>query len=113
MNNEKLREEIRQVVQACPFGPLTELLNRCYVALSDPAAQHARDSAELRSLCAERDRLRAELGKANSQTAHFEREWYLRGDEIEALTAKLGEQARCCAHHYLATYRAAQEKPHD
>ena len=23
------------------------------------------------------------------------------------------EQARCCAHHYLATYRAAQEKPHD
>ena len=23
------------------------------------------------------------------------------------------EQARCCAHHYLAAYRAAQEKPHD
>ena len=38
MNNEKLREEIRQVVQACPFGPLTELLNRCYVALGERPA---------------------------------------------------------------------------
>ena len=41
MNNEKLREEIRQVVQACPFGPLTELLNRCYVALGEQTGETA------------------------------------------------------------------------
>jgi hypothetical protein len=28
--------------------------------------------------------MEAELGKANAQAEHFEREWYLRGDELEA-----------------------------
>jgi hypothetical protein len=28
--------------------------------------------------------LQAELVKANAQAEHFEREWYLRGDELEA-----------------------------
>jgi ferritin-like metal-binding protein YciE len=35
----------------------------------------------------ERDVLRAGLKKANDQTEHFEREWYLRGDELETLRA--------------------------
>ena len=35
------------------------------------------------------ERLSADLKKANSQAEHFEREWYLRGDEIERLRAKL------------------------
>lgn len=39
-----------------------------------------RDAAE-----AENTRLRAALKKANDQAEHFEREWYLRGDEIERL----------------------------
>jgi hypothetical protein len=33
------------------------------------------------------DHLRDLLGKANAQSEHFEREWYLRGDENEALRA--------------------------
>jgi hypothetical protein len=33
------------------------------------------------------ERLRAALKTANDQTEHFEREWYLRGDEIERLRA--------------------------
>lgn len=33
------------------------------------------------------------LERANSQAEHFEREWYLRGDEIEALKAEKNKQA--------------------
>lgn len=36
---------------------------------------------------------RSALKKANSQAEHFEREWYLRGDEIESLRAELAELA--------------------
>ena len=38
---------------------------------------------------AEIERLRAALKTANSQTEHFEREWYLRGDELERLRTAL------------------------
>jgi hypothetical protein len=37
------------------------------------------------------ERLRNALKKANSQTEHFERHWYLRGDEIERLRAELAQ----------------------
>lgn len=43
-------------------------------------------------MAAEISRLRVELEKANEQSEHFERQWYLRGDEIAELNAKLGEQ---------------------
>lgn len=43
------------------------------------------------SLLAEKDRLTACLEKANSSAEHFEREWYLRGDELETLRAQLAE----------------------
>ncbi len=39
----------------------------------------------------ENKRLRECLQKANSQAEHFEREWYLRGDEIERLEALCDE----------------------
>ena len=42
----------------------------------------------IQRLCNEVDRLTAALKKANDQAEHFEREWYLRGDEIERLTPK-------------------------
>jgi len=42
---------------------------------------------ELRRLHAENEALRVSLNKANDQAEHFEREWYLRGDELEALRA--------------------------
>ena len=37
------------------------------------------------AMCDEIERLTACLKKANDQAEHFEREWYLRGDEIEKL----------------------------
>ena len=40
---------------------------------------------ELRRLHAENEALLLSLAKANSQAEHFEREWYLRGDELESL----------------------------
>ena len=56
MNNEQLRANIQSALNGIPENSyLGELLTRCYVALG------------------ETDRLRSELGKANSQTAHFER----------------------------------------
>lgn len=39
----------------------------------------------------EAERLRAALTKANNQAEHFEREWYLRGDEIERLRSGRNE----------------------
>jgi Rps23 Pro-64 3,4-dihydroxylase Tpa1-like proline 4-hydroxylase len=49
------------------------------------AAHHEEAAAELRRQHAEIERLTAALKRANSQAEHFEREWYLRGDEIERL----------------------------
>lgn len=40
---------------------------------------------------AEIERLRAALKKANDQTEHFEREWYLVGDEVDRLRLLLRE----------------------
>jgi hypothetical protein len=37
------------------------------------------------------ERLTAALKKANEQAEHFEREWYLRGDELEKLKQEQGE----------------------
>ena len=45
---------------------------------------------------AEIARLTECLTKANGQTEHFERKWYLRGDEIERLREALG--------HYKSLY---------
>jgi hypothetical protein len=44
------------------------------------------------------ERLIAALKKANEQAEHFEREWYLRGDELEKLKQEQGEPvAQCCS----------------
>jgi hypothetical protein len=45
---------------------------------------------------AEIERLTEELKKANLQTEHFEREWYLRGDEIERIKAAQPAQEPVC-----------------
>jgi hypothetical protein len=42
------------------------------------------------------ERLTGNLKIANSQAEHFEREWYLRGDEIERLRALLLEARAMC-----------------
>ena len=43
------------------------------------------------------ERLREALTAANAQAEHFEREWYLRGDEIERLRAELAESKQDAA----------------
>ena len=42
----------------------------------------------------ELDRVQQDLEKANISTEHFEREWYLRGDELDTLRAQLAEAQR-------------------
>jgi anti-sigma factor ChrR (cupin superfamily) len=44
-------------------------------------------AAEITRLRAEVERLTAVVKAANAQAEHFERQWYLRGDEVEALRA--------------------------
>ena len=46
------------------------------------------------NLRAEKDRLVTCLERANISTEHFEREWYLRGDELDNLRAQLAEAQR-------------------
>jgi hypothetical protein len=45
--------------------------------------------AHIRALEAENDRLTGCLKRANSQAEHFEREWYLAGDELSTLREKV------------------------
>lgn len=56
---------------------------------SDPTARG------IKCLAAEIRRLHACLEKSNSNHEHFEREWYLRGDEIERLHARVRELEEC------------------
>lgn len=53
----------------------------------EAAIELRRLSAQVEALEAENSRLTTCLTKANEQAEHFEREWYLRGDKIEALEA--------------------------
>ena len=46
------------------------------------------NSCEVGRLIAEVERLTQCLAKANEQTEHFEREWYLREAEVERLTKR-------------------------
>ena len=51
-------------------------------------------AVDYNTLRAEKDRLTACLEKANASAEHFEREWYLRGDELDTLRAQLAEAQR-------------------
>ena len=56
------------------------------------AQEHADDTID--TLRAEKDRLAPCREKANINAEHFEREWYLRGDELDTLRAQLAEAQR-------------------
>jgi hypothetical protein len=58
------------------------------------AVAHVADNLQSREAArdAEIKRLTACLKKANESTEHFEREWYLRGDEIDRLHVALEER---------------------
>lgn len=58
----------------------------CIPCLSKANHGHAKSANALR---AEVERLTGCLQKANEQAEHFEREWYLRGDEVERLRIAL------------------------
>jgi ABC-type transport system involved in cytochrome bd biosynthesis fused ATPase/permease subunit len=59
-------------------------------SLHESAVQDWRNACELMNKAeAEVERLTRVVRKANNQTEHFERCWYLRGDEIERLRALL------------------------
>ena len=55
---------------------------------------------------------KAAYQRTQAQPADDAKKALVEGLETIALEST-DEQARCCAHHYLAAYRAAQEKPHD
>lgn len=74
-------------------------------ALEQQAAQIAEKDAEIA-------RLTECLSKANANHEHFERAWYLRGDEIEALRVALNwyaDEARACAKNSHACRHGAAD----
>jgi len=83
---------------------INELLDRIEAAEKDIALkERIIDSigSTLNAVAKERDALRVEverltecLHRANAQAEHFEREWYLRGDEVDALRAKIAEMEK-------------------
>lgn len=82
--------------------PLVERLRRRAHNGIEPMHELAR--LDMLEASAEIERLSAALAKANDLAERFEREWYLRGDEIERLrehavilaeTARQVEQERC------------------
>lgn len=69
---------------------LADALDNCgllvHDELRDAATDELRRLYELHVLYQDKvQRLTAALVKANAQAEHFEREWYLRGDELERL----------------------------
>ena len=73
---------IRQLQISClgldPIDPLRLLVDDVIEALAQTQEPVA---------CAECERLKDALKRANGLAEHFERAWYLRGDEIEELQA--------------------------
>lgn len=67
------------------------------------------EAAELERLRAEVARLTAALKRANDQAEHFEREWYLRGDQIEAALPAMREYARKNPKHHFSKDGAEQD----
>lgn len=69
---------------------LADALDNCGLIVDDEIRDQSADELrrlhELHVLYQDKvERLTAALAGANAQAEHFEREWYLRGDEIERL----------------------------
>lgn len=85
-----------------------------FEAADDPAANDIRlchqspgsTGRQLYAMRGEIERLRAALKQANSQAEHFEREWYLRGDEIDKLRAAVEALAALVQRDRVALYQA-------
>lgn len=67
------------------------------------------DAEHFQAALAEIERLAEALKRANNQAEHFEREWYLRGDEIEAALPAMREYARKNPKHHFSTDGTEQD----
>ena len=67
------------------------------------------DAEHFQAALAEIERLADALKRANNQAEHFEREWYLRGDEIEAAMPTMREYARKNQKHHFSTDGTEQD----
>ena len=85
--NDKTEQSLTNEPRGTAAGGHAEIIN----VPGYPLMVRAVDYNALR---AEKDRLAACLKKANINIEHFEYEWYLRGDELDALRAQLAEAQR-------------------
>ena len=85
--NDKTEQAVTDEPRGTAAGGHAEIIN----VPGYPLMVRAVDYNTLR---AEKDRLTACLEKANASAEHFEREWYLRGDELDNLRAQLAEAQR-------------------
>ena len=76
-------DRLRAMLAAAPVPTAADCTSVCNAY----AAENQQFSDELTRLRAEVERLTAVVKAANAQAEHFERQWYLRGDEVEALRA--------------------------
>ena len=89
----KLALEALELEEAQTHYPPQWLL-RAITAIKEALAQSAEPVA-----CAECERLRDALKRANGLAEHFERAWYLRGDEIELLKEQTEQEpVACCGY---------------
>ena len=85
--NDKTEQSVTDEPRGTASGGRAEIIN----VPGCPLMVRAVDYNILR---AEKNRLTACLEKANASAEHFEREWYLRGDELDNLRAQLAEAQR-------------------
>ena len=85
--NDKTEQSLADALRCTAAGGHAEIIN----VPGYPLMVRAVDYNTLR---AEKDRLTACLEKANASAENFEREWYLRGDELDTLRAQLAEAQR-------------------
>ena len=98
----------------CPNHPpkRTEQCNYpdCKCPTENPCLKGLAQPEQEPVACAECERLSGELKKANDQAEHFEREWYLRGFEIERLEAQPQEPVGVVHHKLTSTLGADYEQ---
>ena len=85
--NDKTEQTVTDALRGTAAGGHAEIIN----VPGYPLMVRAVDYNALR---AEKDRLTACLEKANINAENFEREWYLRGDEIERRKLPRAQVAR-------------------
>lgn len=90
--NDRLRASDQEATELC--DTLSALLGQIAVAVRGPEEPKSRHGfhdlpSRVKTVVAEREQLKTCLKTANEQAEHFERNWYLRGDEIDQLRAEV------------------------